>query len=249
MSSLPAPPRTVRLRAALSTWWPFGVAAMLLLGATVAVGVQRLARDGFRLPRADWRLDAAPALAKATADVLAVGGAAPGELARVLYQFTPPGGTVVEDRGWLPAGLTAAGRRHAVEFAVGEPAASRLVGGHRALATTWLPDFAGRLLLPALFLVLLWLTRVFRTWVLLRHGTAGPARVVGLRPLPVLPFALAEYELVDDDGARHVARQLVRTGAQPEPQFAIHAEGRPERSRLVRAGDVAAEAGSGRSPG
>jgi hypothetical protein len=258
MPRLPRPPRTVRRRAALATWWFAGcTSAGLLLGAILFLTVW-LAGDGFRLPFADWRLDAAPARAGAPGRVVAVhepepGLASPRDLVAAQYAFRDAAGRERDGRCWMPRGAVAAGDPCAVEWLPDDPDVHRLRGGSRSRAALWLPALAGLWLLPAVLVTGLWAARAFRTWVLLRHGRAAPATLQALRRARGAGSRLCvRYAFAGDDGQRHEAWQHVRRhgalgreltaaepGAELEHALCVHQEGRPRLCRLVHEDDVA----------
>src|SRR5262249_51051428 len=140
--------------------------------------------DGGRLPRDDWQLDAAPQLAQLDATVTAVAADADAKQERrVQYEFTGPDGTKRRGSSWSRRGPFAVGDRVTVEALPSDVGVSRVRGLHATLAALWLHDWAGLWLLPALFCTGLWLARVQRTWVVLRHGRAAPAQLLERRQL------------------------------------------------------------------
>lgn len=248
--ALPRPPRTVRTAAAFATWSGFGALTVLALALALATALALLAADGFRLPRFDWRLDAAPATHRTMAELTRPPPPGGG---RCAYTFVADG-TEHAGSSWAPAPVAALlqeGNRCTVEFLGGDPQVNRLVGTHRARAAIWLPQFAGWALLPAVLAVAVWLARVQRTWVILRHGQAAPARLLERSAVRVPPgHWRVRYGFREADGSEREASQYVRRsgplgaaiGAAAVGQplagaLAIHGDD-PRRSRLVAGRDV-----------
>jgi hypothetical protein len=102
---------------------------------------------------------------------------------------------------------------------------------------------------------LLWFSRAYRTWVLLRHGDGAAATLVAQRPLRGWPPRLrVRYVFAGDGGAGGEGWQDVRPqsrlgealrgagpGAPLADAFAVHDPRRPARCRLAAHAD--AEAG------
>jgi hypothetical protein len=254
----PEPPRRVRLCAAAALWWPFGLTVAAALLAVTVLMLVILAQDGFRMPFADWRLDA-EGVVGSTARVLAVRATGSHFGSQVVhevdYSFDPGDGNVLRNTCYTLGRRYEPGAEVAVEYLPGDHAVLRLRRSSRAESALWAP-----FLLPfwlGLFLLTgFWWSRVYRLRVMLRHGPAAPATLVMATPMRGVhpPQLRVRYEFTTSAGSRQQGRHWVRKsgllgrrlqGLQPGAAIpdaaAVYDEARPARSRLVVAEDAEPE--------
>jgi len=209
-----------------------------------------LAMDGFRMPFADWRLDA-EGVVGSTAKVLAVRATGSHLGSQVVhevdYTFDPGDGNVQHLTCYTLGRHYEPGAEVPVEYLPEDHAVLRLRRSSRAESALWVP-----ILLPfwlGLFLLTgFWWSRVYRLRVMLRHGPAAPATLVTATPMRGVnpPQLRVQYEFIAPSGARQQGRhwvrrsgtlgqrlQELRPGSTIPSAAAVFDEARPARSRLV----------------
>lgn len=257
---LPPAPRSVPFRVAAQAWWPFGLGVGITAGVLALLVVAFLAIDGFRLPMTDAALDRDALVSDRDVRVesiertgLRVNNT---HLHRVHYTFTGSDGTRLGGHSyqWPGPRELREGGTAAVELLPGDESAHRLRGTVRAMSSLWLPTLMGWVLLPALFLLLLWFRRAWRTAVLLRQGEARPFEVVsctvvqGVNP----PRLRVRYRFTAADGTPHEGGHWVprngalgrlldgaAAGSRPQGACVAHDPLDPARNRLLAFADCA----------
>jgi len=240
----------VRRSTALATWRAFGIAACASLVATIGVALTMLGADDWRWPRDDWRLDVATvAIARGELiDATVLRDRRKNVLGTELtFAFTPAGDRRHQDRCWSEHDEHVLGTPVDVEYLAEDPTVCRVQGTVRARAAMWWPYWSTAAL-SALLAIGLWLARAYQTFVVLRHGTAAPVRLVTLRRGRgrAKRRLSVQYAFVDDLGRAATARQHVRVGselgqlllaAQPGAELpaacVVHQVGNARRCRLV----------------
>ncbi len=257
---LPPAPRSVPFRVAAQAWWPFGLGVGITVGVLLLVTVVFLAMDGFRLPTTDTALDREAHVSDRDVRVESVEQTGfrvnSTQLHRVHYTFAGPDGTRVGGHSYQlpgPRELREGGTA-AVELLPGDESVHRLRGTFRAMSSLWLPTLMGWVVLPALFLLLLWIRRAWRTAVLLRQGEARPFELVscallhGVNP----PRLKVRYRFTAADGMQHEGGHWVprnaalgklleqaAAGSMPQGAFVVHDPVDPARNRLLALADCA----------
>ncbi|MCC6671336.1 MAG: hypothetical protein IT458_09760 [Planctomycetes bacterium] len=246
---VPPAPREVRWSAVLWLRWPLALLGFVLV---VWFGLFTLmlhwAREGSS-HRDELGIAADPGAATATIErVDSVPGTALGRRwDRVEYVFATPQHPQMRGHSFVEQGRHAPGSAATVEFRRGAPEHSRLLGARLNLLPDPAPWFFGLLVLPGVFVLLVWLLGVVEARRLLAEGDAAAVEIVTLRLLPgVVPgVLLVRYRFRDRRAVVRSAAAWVRARSalgqrlQDEPRHvvAIHDRGRPERSRLAIAGD------------
>lgn len=257
---LPPAPRDVPFRVAAQAWWPFGLGVGITAGVLLLLVVVFLAIDGFRLPTTDTALDRDAFVSDRDVRVESIERTGfrvnSTHVHRVHYTFTGTDGTRVGGHSyqWPGPRELREGGTAAVELLPGDESVHRLRGTVHAMSSLWLPTLMGWVLLPALFLLLLWFRRAWRTAVLLRQGEARPfevescAVVQGVNP----PRLRVRYRFTAADGTQHegghwvprnapLGRLLEQAAAGSRPQGAcvVHDPVDPSRNRLLAFADCA----------
>ncbi len=261
MSDWPRPPRQVSRRVLFATWGWFGRLCCALLAASLLWLLAAWAGDDFRSPRRDWLLDARVDCDVALGEVLAVARAtdrsgAPSDDGEYRFRFTDRAGIVVDGVSYGSEPLQA-GDHHGVEYVLATPTICRLRGLHCGRLAPLLSWFPGYVLLPELLLAGLWASRVYRTFVVLRHGRATAAALIectvpsraGRRRRK---YCRLRYRFQGTDGSAHTASQhehvdspLARIAVAADlgqplaGAFVVHSETAPQQCRLVAAAEVA----------
>lgn len=257
---LPAAPRAVSFRVAARAWWPLGIGAIVTASSLTLITLVFLAVDGFRLPMADAALDRQALVSDRDVRVesIEVTGFHVGNqyARRVHYTFATPGG----DRSagfayqWPGVRELREGGTAALEVLPDDESVHRLRGTARALSSLWLPALAGWALLPAAFLLLLWLRQAWRVLVLLRNGEARTFLLescdvaTGVNP----PHFKVRYRFTAADGtpslgAHWVGRntplgrvlEQAAPGTEPTGACVVHDPVDPARNRLLAFADCA----------
>lgn len=264
MTNWPRPPRRVRMSTAFATFSPFGpVVAWILVVATIG-GVSQWSGDGFRSPRSDWRLDVADARLTAMATITGVvrekdGNWQKSDFALCTFRFVDEQRIARTATSWLRAELLREGDHRGAEYLRDDPTVARLVDGLVARTSGWLPWVASYVYLPLLLAFGFWLSRVHRTYVVLRNGIATTAHIVAVHcPAPArgkkargAQRCSVTYRYRGNDGKDRVATQRPRLGsdlgavlqeAQPGEDLkagcAVFAEWAPDHVRLVAVREV-----------
>jgi len=257
---LPPAPREVPFRVAAQAWWPLGLGVGITAGVLVVIVVVFLAIDGFRLPTTDAALDRDAFVSDREVRVESIERSGfrvnSTHVHRVQYTFTGADGTRVSGHSyqWPGPRELREGGTAAVELLPGDESVHRLRGTVHAMSTLWLPTLMGWALLPALFLLLLWFRRAWRTAVLLRQGEARPfevescAVVKGVNP----PRLRVRYRFRAADGTQHEGGHWVprngalgrlldgaAAGSSPEGACVVHDPIDPARNRLIAVADCA----------
>lgn len=245
MPEWPQPPRHAKWSVAAQTNEAWGLAAGLMLTGSLILLVVEWSHDGFRSPRADWRLDACESPATAIARVEAIErivgpDGKPIDRVRVRYSFDD-GGARRNGMTWMPRGELREGDFRGVEILPDDREVHRLRGGANAHLAQWLPTFAGRVLLPLCLGLGAWLALVYRTLVTIRNGAAAEAKVVEARvPEPARSprarFAtrcLVRVRWTGGDGVERELTQRPRRGS-PLGEALVGAEpGKPLATAFV----------------
>jgi hypothetical protein len=237
---LPAAPRAFRRSTALAAFWPLGVASCATLLCSLLLVVTILSRDAFRLPSLDWRLDAAAKVETVRAQIEHV-PAKGTDGGRYTFTFTTKDGNSMRGVSWGPTGLLVVGEGAAVEYLPQAPEIHRLRGMHGTLLASWLPKFAGWLLLPALLGVGFWLARGYQNALLLRDGRATLPTEVHRTSLPIGSRAVFSWRSTEGPQTSSqylppgspIAQQAATGAADTVGLFVVFDPDRPSRHRLV----------------
>lgn len=260
-TTLPAAPRQVHFRVAARAWWPLGIGAIVTASSLVLITMVFLAVDGFRMPMADTALDRDAFVADRDVRVesIEVTGFHVGSsyARRVHYSYATPRGDRAEGFAYQWPGVRELreGGTAALEVLPDDESVHRLRGTVRALSSLWLPALAGWVLLPAAFLLLVWLRQAWRVMVLLRNGEARPfvvescAKTQGVNP----PQLKVHYRFTATDGTPASGNHWVgrntplgrlleqaTPGSQPTGACVVHDPVDPARNRLLALADCAA---------
>lgn len=257
-TSLPAAPRAVAFRVAARAWWPIGIGAIVTTSSLTLITMVFLAIDGFRLPTTDTALDREGLVSdrEVRIESIEVTGFHVGNqyARRVHYTFATPGGERAAGHAYQWPGVRELreGGTAALEVLPDDESVHRLRGTVRALSSLWLPELAGWVLLPAAFLLLVWLRQVWRVLVLLRHGEArtfvlescAPAKGVNPPQLKVR-YRFTAADGTPAEGGHWVGRstplglllQQAAAGTQPTGACVVHDPVDPARNRLLAISD------------
>lgn len=264
MPSWPSAPRRVPFRVAAQSCGPLGLVVGMLLVMALFAGSVEWSRDEFRLPRDDWRLDAAEPKGLATGTVESVTryygkNKTPRDHELVTFRFVDAAGTAQRGRSWIATGAVRDGDHHGVEYLPESPSVCRLRTGTATYAAHWLDWYAGLVVLPLALALGWWLAHVYKVRALLRNGRAVDAVVVEVDcPEPARSRkrrngqrCRIRYRYRGPDGAEHEATQRPRlqsklgqalVGAKPGEvllhAFVVASEWTPGAARLVVAAEV-----------
>lgn len=158
------------------------VLGMLLAMALLAGGVE-WSRDDYRMPRDDWRLDAAEPKGLATGTIESVTryygkNKTPRDYVLATFRFEDANGALHRGRSWIATGSVREDAQHGVEYLPEEPSVCRLRTGTAAYASQWIEWYAGLVVLPLALALGWWLAHVYKVRALLRNGRAVDAVVV-----------------------------------------------------------------------
>lgn len=215
MTVLPHPPRPIRLRTALSLWWPLGLTVVAAWLALTVIGLLMLAQDGFRLPTRDLQLDGNAQTVADAAEVTAIestgthmGGR---QLEQVHYRALVDGRDY-RGSSFAWAGAFKVGMHAALDMLPEDHQVQRLNGSMAAVSSAWMPWFAGWIWLPLCVLIGFWLTRAYRLRVFLRNGPEAAAELLEASPRRYVnpPQLYVRYRFTADDGQHLEGWQWLR---------------------------------------